>query len=195
MSKHVAFTFGRMNPPTIGHEKLVDKVRSVARMVKATPMVFLSHTADRKKNPLDYNTKLRYIKKAFGPIVQKSKANTIIKIMQELEKKFDAVTLVVGSDRVQDFTNLLSKYNGRDYTFEEINVVSAGQRDPDAEGAEGASGTKMRELATSGDLETYKSFSPNRLSDKDKESMYNSVRKGLKITEENILYVIKHLEK
>ena len=96
MSKAV-FSFGRMNPPTVGHEKLVNKVRAVARAHKGDPLIYLSHTHKLPKDPLEYNDKIKLAKKAFGRIVKMSRANTIIKVLQELEKKYDEVVLVVGS--------------------------------------------------------------------------------------------------
>ena len=177
MSKAV-FTFGRMNPPTIGHEKLVNKVRAVAKIHKGDPLVYLSHTHKLPKDPLEYSVKIKLVKKAFGNIVKISRSNTIIKVLQELEKKYDEIVLVVGSDRIREFDEFLNKYNGKDYSFDTIKVVSAGERDPDAEGAEGMSGTKMRELASQEDLKSFKSGLPRNLQ-RDAENIMKSVRKGL----------------
>ena len=102
--KLAVFTFGRMNPPTIGHEKLINKLRKVARMSRGHPLLFASQSQDAKKNPLDYNTKIRILKTSFGQIVQRTNSNTIMKVMAELQDKgYDAVILVAGSDSVQDF--------------------------------------------------------------------------------------------
>jgi len=177
MSKAV-FSFGRMNPPTVGHEKLVNKVRAVARAHKGDPLIYLSHTHKLPKDPLDYNDKIKLAKKAFGRIVKMSRANTIIKVLQELEKKYDEVVLVVGSDRVSDFRELVNKYNGKDYTFDTIDVVSAGERDPDADDVSGMSASKMRELATKEDLKEFKSGLPRNLQ-RDAENIMKMVRKGL----------------
>jgi nicotinic acid mononucleotide adenylyltransferase len=177
MSKAV-FTFGRMNPPTIGHEKLVNKVRAVARMHKGDPLIYLSHTHKIPKDPIEYQDKVKLAKRAFGNIVKISKANTIIKVMQELEKKYDEVVLVVGSDRVEDFKQLLRKYNGKDYSFDTIDVVSAGERDPDADDVSGMSASKMRELASNEDLKAFKEGLPRNLQ-RDAENIMKMVRKGL----------------
>lgn len=177
MSKAV-FSFGRMNPPTVGHEKLVNKVRAVARAHKGDPLIYLSHTHKLPKDPLEYNDKIKLAKKAFGRIVKMSRANTIIKVLQELEKKYDEVVLVVGSDRVSDFRELVNKYNGKDYTFDTIDVVSAGERDPDADDVSGMSASKMRELATNEDLKEFKSGLPRNLQ-RDAENIMKMVRKGL----------------
>lgn len=177
MSKAV-FTFGRMNPPTIGHEKLVNKVRAVAKVHKGDPLIYLSHTHKLPKDPLEYSEKIKLAKKAFGNIVKMSRSNTIIKVLQELEKTYDEVVLVVGSDRVRDFDELLNKYNGKDYSFDTIKVVSAGERDPDADDVSGMSGTKMRELASNEDLTKFKSGLPRNLQ-RDADKIMKSVRKGL----------------
>lgn len=177
MSKAV-FTFGRMNPPTTGHEKLANKLRAVARMHKGDPLIYLSHTHKIPKDPIEYQDKVKLAKRAFGNIVKISKANTIIKVMQELEKKYDEVVLVVGSDRVEDFKQLLRKYNGKDYSFDTIDVVSAGERDPDADDVSGMSASKMRELASNEDLKAFKEGLPRNLQ-RDAENIMKMVRKGL----------------
>ena len=183
-SETAVFTFGRMNPPTAGHEKLVNKIKSVASSKKADAHVFLSHSYDAKKNPLPYSVKLSYAQKAFGNIVRKSDSKIIIKVVQELESLgYKNIILVVGSDRVSEFDNLLQKYNGRDYNFESISVVSAGERDPDSEGVEGMSASKMREAAKNEDLEAFKSGLPKALQS-DASKVYDEVRSGMKIAEE-----------
>ena len=162
--KKIVFTFGRMNPPTVGHQKLVDKVKSVAKAQKADARVYLSHSQNNKKDPLDYDTKINLAKKAFGSTVTKSRARTIIEVMKELQaQKYTDVVLVVGSDRIKEFKTLLDKYNGKDYNFESIKYQSAGQRDPDAEGVSGMSASKMRAAAKEGDLKAFKSGLPKPL--------------------------------
>ena len=143
MAKTIVFAFGRMNPPTIGHEKLVNKVKSVAKKNNGEARLYLSHTQNPKKDPLDYKLKAKVAQQAFG-IVKVSKAKHAIQIATEIsdKEKVDHLIMVVGSDRYSEFKTLLNKYNGKDYNFEKLEVVSAGQRDPDAEGVEGMSGTK-----------------------------------------------------
>ena len=181
--KTVVFGWGRMNPITIGHEKLSDKIKDVARKNRATPMMYLTHSQDAKKNPLSYDDKVMLAKKAFGNMIQKSNAKTIIEVMKALDGKFDTAILVAGSDRVSEFTTLLNKYNGKEYTFDTISVVSAGERDPDAEGVEGMSASKMRSLASQGDYETFKKGLPRGLQSYSQE-VYDLVRGGMKIAEE-----------
>lgn len=174
--KKAIISFGRMNPMTVGHQKLVDKIKSVAKTKHGTPMLFLSHSQDKKKNPLSYDQKIKYAKKAFGNVVIKSPSKTLIQVMQELDKTYSDVVLIVGSDRVQEFNTLLTKYNGKEYNFDSIKVVSAGERDPDAEGVEGMSASKLRALAMSGDESTFIQGLPSKLSTKDKHSLYKQIR-------------------
>jgi len=176
MSKTV-FAFGRMNPPTIGHEKLAAKVESEARRRGAMPHIYLSHTQNAKKDPLPYNTKIAIAKKAFGKAVTKSSAKNVIQIMQDLERMgHTEVVMVAGSDRVPEFKSLLGKYNGKEYNFKKIEVVSAGERDPDAQGVEGMSASKLRAIAQSGDYETFAKGMPSKLRDADKKKVYNTIR-------------------
>jgi cytidylate kinase len=165
----IVISFGRMNPITIGHEKVADKVLSIAKKTGAEAGIYLSHSQDAKKNPLSYDQKIKYGQAAFGKIVKKSKSKTIIQVAQELQNSFKNLTIVVGSDRVKEFETLLNKYNGKDYTYDAINVVSAGERDPDAEGAEGMSASKMRKAAADGDFDSFKKGLPKKLQRKAQE--------------------------
>jgi hypothetical protein len=175
-----------MNPPTIGHEKLADKVYSEAKRRGAMPHIFLSHTQNAKKDPLPYNTKIDIAKKAFGKAVTKSSAKTIIQVMQELEKLgHTEVILVAGSDRVPEFKAFLAKYNGKDYNFDKIEVVSAGERDPDAEGVAGMSASKLRGIAQAGDYDTFIKGMPSKLRDSDKKKVYDTIRSVMESLEED----------
>lgn len=182
-SRKVVISFGRMNPPTIGHEKLVNKVKEVARKAGAKAEVYLSHTQDAKKNPLSYDDKLTAAKEAFGSIIQKAAAKTIIEVMKLINSKYDEVTVVVGQDRVSEFETLLNKYNGKEFKFSNIEVVSAGERDPDADGVEGMSASKMRDAAKSGKKDLFKSGLPKNLQ-KHADDIYDMVRAGMKLAEE-----------
>jgi len=156
------FAFGRFNPPTIGHEKLIQKVQSVANKVNGKGYVFLAHTGGTAKDPIDFTTKLSYMRQHFQSDPKLSfgdiRANTIIKVMKVLEQEGRTkVIMVAGDDRVMEFQKLLNQYNGKqtkagnvEYTFDSIQVVSAGQRDPDASDITGVSASKARELAMKG---------------------------------------------
>ena len=176
-------SWGRMNPPTVGHEKLANKVAATAKAISAVPIIYLSHSQDAKMNPLTYEDKYMFARAAFGPMIQKSKAKTIIQVMQELQKKFTDVILVVGADRIAEFETLLNKYNGKDFALNSIKVISAGERDPDAEGVEGMSASKMRAAAASGDESAFKSGLPKKLQRLGQE-IYDMVRAGMKLAEE-----------
>ena len=177
-------TFGRMNPPTVGHEKLVNKIISTAISEKGTPYVYLSKTQDAKKNPLTYEQKLKYAQTLFGKrLVVKSNARTIIEVAKELQKAgFKDLVLVVGSDRTQEFEGLLNKYNGKDYTFNSIKVVSAGDRDPDSDDVSGMSASKIRAAAAEGDTALFFKGIPGRNA-RLKNDLYSDVRKGLGLSE------------
>ena len=198
--KKAVIAWGRMNPVTSGHEKLVNKVKSVARRERGEPQIYLSHTQNAKKDPLQYKDKIAMTKKAFGSVMKQSASRTLIQLMQELQKAgFTEITMVAGSDRVSEYNTLLNKYNGKDYTFDKIKVVSAGERDPDAEGAAGMSATKLRKAATDGKFDDYtddrgkkqlgfKSGLPKELQGADAKKLYKLVRKGLLVEEtESIL--------
>jgi predicted kinase len=181
--KTVVIGWGRMNPITVGHEKLANKIKSVARANSATPLLYITHSQDAKKNPLEYDDKIMLAKKAFGSkFVQKSPSKTIIQVMKELQSGYSKLILVVGSDRVNDFDTLLNKYNGKDYTFDSIEVVSAGDRDPDADDVSGMSASKMRAAAVSGKFDQFKSGLPRKLKG-DAKDIYDMVRGGMKIAE------------
>jgi hypothetical protein len=182
--KPVAITFGRMNPPTIGHQKLVDHLHSIAKKHGADAEVHLSHTQDSKKNPLSHGQKVGLARKAFGSSVQSGPHKTIIDVMKHLHKQGrKEVHVVVGGDRHKEMHELLHKYNGKDYHFDKIHVHSAGDRDPDAEGAEGMSASKMREHAKNKNHEGFKSGLPEKLRSSSHRVM-KMVRSGMGHVEE-----------
>jgi hypothetical protein len=146
-------------------------------------MVFLSHSQDKSKNPLEYSDKVRFARAAFGSVVQQSAARTLIDILKTIQSKFSNLTLVVGSDRVKEFETLLNKYNGKEFNFDSINVVSAGERDPDADGVEGMSASKMRGAVKDGDEQKFISGLPKNLKRHGKE-VFRLVSAGMKLQEE-----------
>ena len=183
------FTFGRMNPPTIGHEKLLNKLKNVAGRSSADWFVYLSSSQDAKKNPLPFERKIHYAKKMFGRDVNARtfpKEPTALHAASSLYSKgYKKLIMVVGSDRVNDFSKLLKQYNNQDkphgfYNFDSIDVVSAGDRDPDAEGISGMSASKLRGFAVQGKFDEFTKGLPG-LNDKDAKSLFNEIRKGLKL--------------
>ena len=191
--KTVYFTFGRMNPPTIGHGKLLDVLASKAG--RNPYRVFLSHSQDKNKNPLHYKDKVKHVRKMFPKharsIMSNNSVKTAIDALVSLYKEgFVKVVMVVGSDRIMQFDTLLNKYNGVKarhglYNFKSIKVISAGERDPDADGVEGMSASKMRILAKDNDFTSFSQGLPKQFSNSDSKRLYNLVRKGMGLKEEN----------
>ena len=189
------FTFGRFNPPTTGHEKLIDALAREQKKNPGAPMyVFPSHSNDPKKNPLPHALKVAYMKKMFRKYAKNitvSSARNVFEVATFLHNKgHRAVVMVVGSDRVDEFDRLLNQYNGVQgrhgyYGFDNIEVVSAGERDPDAEGVEGMSASKMRAAAVEGDYDSFKQGLPAGF--KDGERLFRDVRKNMGIREERMM--------
>jgi hypothetical protein len=199
-SREIYFKFGRMNPPTIGHGKLLDKLNSTSG--KNPYKVFLSQSSDPKKNPLTYTQKVKHVRKMFPSHARNVMMNTKIKTVFDAavnlyDQGYGRISMVVGSDRVQEFKTLLEKYNGVKgrhgfYNFEKINVVSAGERDPDAEGVEGMSASKQRANAAENDFTTFSQGVPKSMSNKDAKQLFNDIRVGMGLKEETTFK--KHLE-
>lgn len=178
----IAFTFGRFNPPTIGHEKLIDAAKNAGA---SSYRVYVSKSHEPRKNPLHHKQKLGYLKTMF-PGVKFQLAGTFLKIVTDLhDEGWKNIVLVVGSDRVADFQKLLNTYNGVEgkphgyYNFDSIDVQNAGQRDPDADGAEGMSASKMRDAATADDYNSFKKGLPSGF--RGGEEMFNAIRKGMNL--------------
>ena len=188
------FSFGRFNPPTTGHAKLAERLSKVARTAGGDPMIFTSHSNDPKKNPLPHALKVAYMKKMFRKYAKNitvSSARNVFEVATFLHNKgHRAVVMVVGSDRVNEFDRLLNEYNGVQgkhgyYGFDNIEVISAGERDPDAEGVEGMSASKMRAAAVEGDYESFKQGLPAGF--KDGERLFRDVRKNMGLREERMM--------
>ena len=184
----ITFTFGRFNPPTTGHEKLIDATKQAAGK---DYRVYASHSQDAKKNPLHYNKKVQWMKKIFPKHKSKIQSGgnyrTALDVAVKLyDEGFLNLTMVVGSDRVKEFKNLLTRYNGVDsrhgfYKFKTIKVKSAGERDPDAEGVAGMSASKMRKAAMDNDFKAFAQGLP--LNFKDGERLFSDVKKEMPIKE------------
>ena len=184
--RSIAFTFGRFNPPTIGHEKLINKV---AQQRTDDYIIYLSKTEDTSKNPLSHRVKLATMKQMFprhARSIMVNPSNMILDIATDLYKRgYANITMVVGSDRVREFDTILKKYNGVKsrhglYDFDSINVASAGERDPDAEGATGMSASKMRAAAKEKDFTLFKKGLPSSFArTKNAQDLFRNVRKGM----------------
>lgn len=191
--KTAYFTFGRMNPPTIGHEKLLNALAIKAG--KNPYRIFLSQSEDPKKNPLPYQMKVKSARKMFPKyarsIMLNKKVKNVFDVAVQLHNEgFKNIVMVVGSDRVREFDVLLNKYNGKKgrhglYNFQRINVISAGARDPDADGVEGMSASKMRAAASSNDFTAFSQGLPKSVANAEAKRIFNAVRKGMGLKEEN----------
>ena len=191
-SKSLTTAFGRFNPPTIGHGKVLEMLSKKAG--KNPVRVFLTQSEDKDKNPLNYVEKVKYARKIFPrharSIMLNKKVKNLFDVANALYKEgFKSIVMVVGSDRVREFDILLKKYNGKKakhglYNFENINVISAGARDPDADGAEGMSATKMRAAASSDNFTQFSQGLPRNVSNANAKKLYNSVRIGMGLKEQ-----------
>ena len=186
------FTFGRFNPPTTGHEKVMEALAAEQKKNAGSMMyVYASQSQNAKKDPLPYAKKIAYMKKMFPKYknnIVVSRARNIFEIAVELHNKgHRAIVMVVGSDRVAEFDDRLNRYNGVDarhgyYGFDDIKIVSAGERDPDAEGVTGMSASKMRAAASAGDFDSFSQGLPTGF--RDGQKLYLDVRKNMGIREE-----------
>ena len=187
-AKHVTFCFGRMNPPTIGHKQVLDTMKKQGGDIR----IFVSQTQDKKKNPLDYATKIKFIKEMFpeyaGDVVDNSGLNTIGKVASYLhEQGYNSATFVAGSDRLEDMKSLLTQYNGVEgkahgfYDFEVLDFVSSGEREDGAEGVAGVSASGARLAAANNDFAAFKEATgAGELA----KPLFAAVRKGLGINED-----------
>ena len=189
--KHAVLAFGRMNPPTTGHEVLVNKVKDVANKYGASHHVVLSHSQDKSKNPLSARQKLKHAQRFFPNTnlsVSNSESPNFLTQAAKLHKKgVTHLHMVAGSDRVPEYKQLLQKYNGTHegalFNFKEIHVHSAGQRDPDAEGTEGMSASKMREHAKTGNFKEFKKGIPGHVKNDHAKELFADVRSSMGVRE------------
>ena len=187
----VVFAFGRLNPPTIGHQKLIDKVITMAKRVKGLPVLYVSASQDKNKNPLTAKQKLDYLKKVYPRGIQLMPATgnerTFMEILKNrFDKRYTDVYMVAGSDRVLEFKKLIKKYNGKDYNFDTVNVVSAGERDPDAEGVTGMSASKMRALAKDNNYKDFRSGLMKNTKEKDAMKLFKDLKNQMGVREDMV---------
>ena len=186
MSKLV-FAFGRFNPVTTGHEVLMDKAKAVGGK---DYRIYVSKSQDRKKNPLDYKSKIKYMKKIFpahASNIVDGPARTAIDVAVDVfNDGYTDLIMIAGSDRVGEFQKLLDKYNGvkgkrhGEYKFDSIKVINAGERDPDAAGASGMSASKMRGAAADDDFDLFKTGLPDHFKDSsDAKALFRTLQKAM----------------
>lgn len=189
MKKHVAFAFGRFNPPTVGHKKLIDTVVDASN--GGDFYIFTSQSQDPDKNPLDYQTKVNFLKKLFPDIQDKIVYDVSIKnVLQAADKLkasgYTAATFVCGSDRVPEFTKLLNTWNGMDKTprFGVLNIISSGEREDGVEGVGGVSASMAREFVKNNDFESFKGTVPNN--PQLAKELFDAVKQGMATSKKKI---------
>ena len=176
--------FGRFNPPTTGHERLMNKVKQVAG--KGNYEIYPSRSNDPAKNPLDPDTKIGYMQQMFPNhakhIMNNPKTRTIFDALKGAnERGAKSVNIAVGQDRQKEFENLANKYNNNLYKFDRIKVISAGDRDPDGDGISAMSASKLRKAAADDDFDTFRTGIPQSFEDDKARELYNALRKGMNI--------------
>ena len=183
-TEDLTIVFGRFNPPTVGHEKLLSQAKKTAG--GGDLKIYPSRTQDPKKNPLDPDMKISYMKKMFPDyeesIINDSEMKSIFNVLTTAsDEGYENVNIIVGSDRQAEFENLATKYNGELYNFGEIRVISAGARDADAAGVEGMSASKMRKAVVDDDYDSFRRGTPKALNDGETQALFDAVRSGMKI--------------
>ena len=178
----LTIVFGRFNPPTVGHEKLLQAAEKAA--IGGELKIYPSRTNDPKKNPIDPDMKISYMKKMFPDyeeqIINDPEMVSIFNVLvTAAEDGYKNINIVVGADRQAEFENLANKYNGELYDFKEIRVISAGVRDADAEGVEGMSASKMRKAVQDDDFDAFRRGMPKKLSNADTQALFDAVRTGM----------------
>ena len=180
----LTLAFGRFNPPTVGHEKLLQAAKKAS--AGGDLKIYPSRTVDNKKNPIDPDMKVSYMRKMFPDyeeqIINDPEMKTIFNVLTTAaEDGYLNVNIIVGADRQSEFENLAQKYNGDLYDFDLIRVISAGVRDADADGVEGMSASKMRKAVADDDYEAFRKGTPSKLDDGDTTALFNAVRSGMKV--------------
>jgi uncharacterized protein YbgA (DUF1722 family) len=180
----LTIAFGRFNPPTVGHGKLLSAAKKAA--AGEDLKIYPSRSQDPKKNPLDPDMKISFMKKMFPDfsevIINDDEMKSIFNVLVAADEAgYKNVNIIVGSDRQAEFENLATKYNGELYNFDNIRVISAGVRDADAEGVEGMSASKMRKAVMDDDYDSFRRGTPKELDDGDTTALFDAVRSGMKV--------------
>ena len=185
----LTLAFGRFNPPTIGHEQLMNVARDAAKKDKdGQYLIFPSRTQDKKKNPLDPDTKISYMKRMYPDhadnIVNDPETKTIFDVLKMAHNDgYTNVRIIGGSDRVKEFDKLSGNYNGQLYAFDNIEVVSSGDRDPDAKGMEGMSASRMRLAAAESDFKTFREGLPPNIKRSEAKELFDVLRGSMQVKE------------
>lgn len=192
-----------MNPPTAGHEKLLDFLK--AKAGNNPYRIYLTQTEDQNKNPIPFVQKVKFARKGFPQyarqIMMDRKLKTIFDAVTSFYNEgFKRIVVVAGGDRIREYEITLNKYNGKKgrhgfYNFEKITVMNAGDRDPESKGVAGVSGTKLRDFVKNGDFTSFAQSMPKKLSNADAKQVFNAVRKGLGLKEQKEFVNHVQLEK
>ena len=182
----LTIAFGRFNPPTTGHEKLLDTVASSSD--DGDYIIVPSRSQDKKKNPLDADTKVSVMRQMFPKhserIVNDPANRTIFDVLKKAHMDgYTNVRIIGGADRVSEFEKLSNNYNGKLYQFDNLEVRSAGERDPDSEDVTGMSASKQRKAAAEGDYKTFRKGVPSSMNEKQARELYNTLRAAMQIKE------------
>ena len=185
----LTIAFGRFNPPHAGHQQLMDTAAAAAEAEESDYMIVPSRSNDPKKNPLDADTKVAFMRGMFpqhsSRIQNDVNTRTIFDVLKKAHNDgYANVRIVGGADRVKEFDKLANNYNGALYQFDNVEVLSAGDRDPDADGVEGMSASRLRLAASENDFRTFKSAMPEGMRPKDARELFNTVRASMGINEE-----------
>ena len=183
----LTLAFGRFNPPTAGHEKLIQAAEKAA--AGGDLKIYPSRTQDNKKNPIDPDMKVSYMRKMFPDykdnIINDPKMRSIFDVLVAAsEEGYKSVNIIVGSDRLGEFESLAMKYNGDIYNFDEIKTISAGPRDDEAEGVGGVSSSKQRKAVMDDDFKAFKRGLPKTVKDADAQALFDAVRTGMSVKKE-----------
>jgi len=188
--KPKVITFGRFQGLHVGHEKLVNKVMSTAQEYGAPHEIIASASHDAKKNPLTIDQKMRHMKRAFpgANITAATKESpTLMHQVERINKQgHDHLIMVAGQGRAEEYEKLLNAYNGKHdraaripYKFKKITIVSSGDRDPDADGVEGASGSDQRKHVMNNDFDSFKKNLPSKMKDNHAKELFDDIRHGI----------------
>jgi hypothetical protein len=187
-SKTAVFSYGRYNPPTIGHQLLIDTLKKEAEKVHGDAFLIPSHTQDSKKNPLSLHEKVNLLKKMAPGVEVLDSGKTLVDALKDLQSRgYTDVIQIAGSDRIPEYQIIRDKYNGKPakdgnvpFEFRTYEIVSSGERDPDSEGVEGMSASKVRNFALNGDYKSFDHGLSQALNEQEKRSVYNAIRERIK---------------
>jgi len=185
----ITVAFGRFNPPTVGHQQLMDVAAAAAASDEdGQYLIFPSRSQDKKKNPLDPDTKIAYMQKLYpehgANIVNDPNSKTIFDVLKMAHADgYSNVRIIAGGDRIKEFDKLSGNYNGQLYAFDNIEVVSSGDRDPDAKGVEGMSASRMRLAAAEGDLNKFMQGLPPDIKKDEAKELFDVLRGAMQVKE------------